>query len=43
VQEKLLDVFDSKFMSFSLKLQIIAALDQTTRLKVTYRSHMGLV
>ncbi|XP_052817206.1 protein virilizer homolog [Mya arenaria] len=33
VQERLLDNFESKFMSFSLKLQIAAALHHSTRLQ----------
>lgn len=34
IQERLLDNFESQYMSFSLKLQIAAALHQTTRLQV---------
>lgn len=41
VQDKLLDLFVSPAMSFSLKLQIIQSLDQTTRLVAGMQWFLG--
>jgi len=44
IQERLLDNFESQYMSFSLKLQIAAALHQTTRLQVRLiKKRMGVI
>ncbi|KAK3591349.1 hypothetical protein CHS0354_040310 [Potamilus streckersoni] len=42
VQDKLLDLFSSQYMSFSLKLQIIRVLDQTTRLRDGIEWFLGI-
>ncbi|KAL3859118.1 hypothetical protein ACJMK2_009350 [Sinanodonta woodiana] len=41
-QDKLLDLFSTQFMSFSLKLQIIRALDHTTRLRDGIEWFLGM-